>query len=419
VNANVSEALPLSEALRPSRSAGGVAHRPRGETDPARFVSEYLAECRELVLDEIRSFIPAESRYRSVLYELMLDYPLRDAKALRPALCIATCRAFGGSLEGVLKSAAVLEFYHNAFLIHDDVEDGSEKRRDGVTLHRAYGVPIAVNVGDAMLALALEPLLDNMRLLGMGKALRILQLVARMARESAEGQALELSWIRERRWDLEDSDYLRMVYKKTAWYTFITPTVIGAMVAGTSLEVQARLRRFATCLGLAFQIQDDVLNLSANEQAYGKEILGDLWEGKHTLALMHMMRSATEIERGRAVEALARPRPPSEVTRREERTHLALVEELFAEGELTERARARLSAAASNEPGSGYKTDEDVQFLFEAICRYGSLEYARSVAARRARRAERALSRLCEDLPRSVHADFLHAVTDFVVERNR
>jgi geranylgeranyl diphosphate synthase type II len=88
----------------------------------------------------------------------MLDYPLREAKALRPAMCIATCRALGGSTEGVLQSATVLELYHNAFLIHDDVEDESEKRRDGTTLHRAHGVPVAINVGDGMLALALEPL---------------------------------------------------------------------------------------------------------------------------------------------------------------------------------------------------------------------------------------------------------------------
>ena len=90
-----------------------------------------------------------------------MEYPLREAKGLRPALCIATCRALGGSLEAVLPSAAVLELYHNAFLIHDDVEDGSERRRGMPTLHRDHGAPIAINVGDAMLGLALSPLLDN------------------------------------------------------------------------------------------------------------------------------------------------------------------------------------------------------------------------------------------------------------------
>ena len=97
-------------------------------------VARYLEECRELVLDEIRDIVPADTRESGQLYELMLDYPLRAAKALRPALCVATCRALGGQLQSVLRSAAVLELYHNAFLIHDDVEDNSEMRRRGVSL---------------------------------------------------------------------------------------------------------------------------------------------------------------------------------------------------------------------------------------------------------------------------------------------
>src|SRR5262245_12205515 len=119
-------------------------------------LDSYLAEARELVMAEICSGLPRDERLKSVLYDPMLDYPLRAAKGLRPALCIATCRMLGGPLEGVLRSAAVLELFHNAFLIHDDIEDGSEMRRRGPTLHRKLGTPIAVNVGDAMLALALE-----------------------------------------------------------------------------------------------------------------------------------------------------------------------------------------------------------------------------------------------------------------------
>ena len=147
--------------------------------DPSEFEG-YLAECRNLTLAAIREIVPRDARSRSSLYDLILDYPLRQAKALRPALCIATCCALGGRLECVLRSAAVLELYHNAFLIHDDVEDGSEQRREAPTLHCKHGIPIAVNVGDAMLALTLQPLLDNMATVGLGKALRILQVIARI-----------------------------------------------------------------------------------------------------------------------------------------------------------------------------------------------------------------------------------------------
>ena len=275
-------------------------------------LGKYLAECRAMVIDEIREMVPKDSRASRVLYDLMLDYPLRDAKGLRPALCVAACRALGGPLEGALPSAAVLELYHNAFLIHDDVEDRSEKRRDALTLQRLHGVPIAVNVGDAMLAMALQPLLDNMHKLDMGRALRILETVSVMARESAEGQAIGLDWVRRARWGLTGDDHLALVDQKTGWYSFIAPVRTGATVAGAPAEHIKALEEFTGALGAAFQIQDDVLNLLARESDYGKEIAGDLWEGKHTLILLHALRSMDAGERARALEILDRPRPDTD-----------------------------------------------------------------------------------------------------------
>ena len=93
------------------------------------------------------------------------------------------------------------------------MEDGSEKRRNEATLNRQHGAPIAINVGDGMLALTMEPLLQNTRLIGLGRTLRILTMVARMARESAEGQAVELRWIRDGQYTPSDRAYLRMVLK--------------------------------------------------------------------------------------------------------------------------------------------------------------------------------------------------------------
>ena len=336
-------------------------------------IGAYMADCRGLALDEIRRIMPPDHAHSGGLYCLMLDYPLRPAKALRPALCIAACRALGGHLEAVLPSAAVLELYHNAFLIHDDVEDGSEKRRREDTLHRIHGVPVAVNVGDGMLALTMQPLLDNMELIGLGRALRILEVVARMARESAEGQMMELDWIRASDWTPSDRDYVRMVYKKSAWYTFLTPLLVGAIAGGADRFFQQRLVRFATLLGVAFQIQDDVLNLVAEESDYGKEIDGDLWEGKHTLILIHAMRGAMPAERNRALECLRRPRAE--------------------------------------------KTEEGVRFLRELIDRSGSIAYAWSTAALRAQHAATQIDGIVKDLAPSVHRDFLRGVADFVVGR--
>jgi geranylgeranyl diphosphate synthase type II len=265
----------------------------------------YLDEVRALVLEEIERILPSGSRYDDVLYDHMRTYALRPSKCLRPALAVASCRALGGNLAGVLPTAAVLELYHNAFLIHDDVEDGSLSRRGDPTLHLEQGIPIAINVGDAMLSICLTPLLQNMRVIGMAKALRILQAVSKMTEESAEGQALELAWVREGAWDLSDRAYVRLVHKKTSWYTFLTPLVVGGIVAGAGPEATWRLKRFGTLLGPAFQIQDDVLNLVGTPDEMGKEVAGDLYEGKHTLILAHMMRSASPQERSRA-DALLR-----------------------------------------------------------------------------------------------------------------
>jgi geranylgeranyl diphosphate synthase type II len=399
---------------------------PHAHPEPlprAELLTSYLRECRELVLGEIGDIVPKAGRYRRILYDLMLAYPLRNAKALRPALCIATCRALGGRLEAVLRSAAVLELYHNAFLIHDDVEDGSEKRRDLPTLHREYGVPIAVNVGDAMLALALEPLLDNMRLLGLGRALRILQIVARMARESAEGQAIELDWIRHRRWQVSDADYMRMVYKKTSWYTFVAPVLVGGIVAQARPAQLRVLRSFASLLGIAFQIQDDVLNLESEGTGYGKERDGDLWEGKRTLILLHAMRVASPVERARARRILAKMRPE-----REDHEGMPdapalhrMLRALEAEGALTGAGRAtieRVLLGTEGRPRDGVKTEADVAFLRQLVERYDSLAYARRHAERWARRARLVLDRTTDWLLPSVHRDFLESLVDFVIRRD-
>lgn len=372
-------------------------------------LAPYLADCRRLAIDEIRRLIPQADPCGPVLYDLMLDYPLRGAKGLRPALCLAVCRALGGGLEAAAPTAAVLELYHNAFLIHDDVEDGSELRRDRPTLHREHGVPIAVNVGDGMLALALEPLLDNTRLLGVGKALRILQVIVRMARETAEGQAIELDWVRHARWDVTDDEYRIMVIKKTAWYSFIAPVTLGAIIAGASEAQIGLLQDFARDLGIAFQIRDDVLNLV--EAHHGKEVGGDLWEGKHTLILLHALRSLAAAERTEAMAILARPRP------RGERAALAaLVRELAAAGELTPHVRARLELALATEHPA--RSEADVERLTSWIEQAGSIAYASALGRDHAHRAAAALDQADGWLARSVHRDLLHTLVAYTIERN-
>jgi geranylgeranyl diphosphate synthase type II len=380
------------------------------QPDPHRLPA-YLADARARTIEELRRIVPADTERTGGLYALMLDYPLREAKGLRPALAIATCRALGGRLDQVLPTAAVLELFHNAFLVHDDIEDGSELRRGGPTLHRAHGVPIAINTGDGMLALALQPLLENMQGIGLSRAIRVLEVVARMARESAEGQALELAWIRDGRWDLGDRDYLRMVWKKTAWYSFIAPVTVGALCAGADATRVRRLQHAAGLLGLAFQIQDDVLNLQEDTGGYGKEAAGDLWEGKRTLILLHALRRAMPAERIRATALLDRPRPgqvPVAVAAR--------LDALVAAGELSEAGAAALRADLGGGDGQE-KTDADVAWLLDLVRRTDALAHAREDAVLRARKAGRLLGAL--GLPDSVHRAVVEDLVAYVTGRSR
>ena len=250
------------------------------------------------------------------LYSLVADYPRRGGRMLRPSLCIATARVFGASLADAVRSAVALELLHNAFLVHDDVEDDSDERRGRPALHALVGVPIAVNVGDALTLLGLRALIDNRGTLGPGLALRILDEAEHMARESVEGQAVELGWRRDNAVNLSEADYLGMVLKKTCWYTTICPSRLGVLIGTRADAGLDRFIRFGFFLGAAFQIQDDRLNLAGDPERYGKELDGDIWEGKRTLMLIHLLHSATAKERARLSEFLAQPRKeraPSDV----------------------------------------------------------------------------------------------------------
>lgn len=310
---------------------------------------------------------------RRHLYDLVADYPQRGGRMLRPSLCIATACAFGAEPEQAVGSGVALELLHNAFLVHDDVEDASDERRGRPTLHALHGVPVAVNVGDALTLLGLEALLDNRRVLGSRLALRVLEEAQRMATETVEGQAIELGWREDNSLHLEQADYLEMILKKTCWYTTIFPLRAGALVGSRGEVDPDRFLRFGFFLGAAFQIQDDLLNLVGDETRYGKEILGDLWEAKRTLMLIHLIQSARGDERERLADVLGRPRQR--------------------------------------------RTAEDVHWLHRRLREHGSLEYARSVAHGLAGAALHEFSALFEGVPDSRDRRFVEALCSWVLER--
>jgi geranylgeranyl diphosphate synthase type II len=377
-------------------------------------LDDYLASCKDACDGEIKRLYGPSEQKSNTLYDLILDYPLRGGKALRPALSIAMCLGLGGHLEAILPTAATLELYHNAFLIHDDIEDESWWRRGTPTLHIDHGVPHAVNVGDAMLSLSLQPLLDNVERVGLGAALRILRAVAKMTRLTVDGQAMELEWVRSNTWRLDDDDYLAMVELKTSWYSFITPLQAGAIAAGANAERLAPLESLGRHLGAAFQITDDLLNLRADPEEYGKEIGGDLWEGKRTLMLLHTLRCAEPNDRERALQILAKRRPGADG----EFGLTELLDRLTARGQLSQTGRDEIAARLQGHYPSELKTLNDIRWLYELMHRVGSFKHARDVAAGHARQAATALGDL-DWLPHSRHRDALANLVDYVHGRTR
>jgi geranylgeranyl diphosphate synthase type II len=269
-------------------------------------VASTLEEYGALVRKALQKYLPAREP-RKYLYDLAADYPNRGGKMMRPSICIATARAFGGRLEDALASAVAFELLHNAILIHDDVQDESDERRCRPTMHVLHGVPLAINVGDSLMLLSLKPLLENHSTLGADLSVRILEELQQVASDSAEGQAMELGWRHDNAVDVTPADYLDMVLKKTCGMAAIYPTRVGALIGTRGRIDLNRFVRFGFFLGAAFQIQDDILNLFADDR-YGKERNGDIWEGKRTLMMIHLLQNCTLCERERITDILHRSR---------------------------------------------------------------------------------------------------------------
>src|SRR5215469_1260030 len=260
-----------------------------------RLVKEALEEYGAITRAAMQRYLPGREP-RVYLYDLLSDYPRRGGKMMRSSLCIATARAFGASIDDALCSAVSIELLHNALLIHDDIEDESDQRRGQPTLHALHGVPLAINAGDTLTLLSLRPLIENAGFLGAELSLRILEETETMARESAEGQALELGWRRDNITGIDVSDYLLMVLKKTCWLATIYPLRVGGLIGTGGVIDPECFIRFGFFLGATFQIQDDLLNLTG-DRAYGKEKDGDLWEGKRTLMLIRLLQESSAGER--------------------------------------------------------------------------------------------------------------------------
>ncbi|MEM4417234.1 MAG: polyprenyl synthetase family protein [Nitrososphaerota archaeon] len=225
----------------------------------------------------------------------------RGGKRWRPALTILTYEALGGTSKDILEFAAIPEIIHNATLIVDDVEDGSLMRRGAPCIHRIYGVDIAVNAGNALYYIPVHVLLRKLDPQTAAK-LSILD-VEHMVRLSL-GQTMEIVWHRGLVDDVSVEQYLQMCALKTGSMSRLA-VELACIAAGCGDEVRRELGEFGESIGVAFQIQDDLLNLFGEERKYGKEVGGDITEGKKTILTVYAMRHLQPEDAARLKEILA------------------------------------------------------------------------------------------------------------------
>ncbi len=210
--------------------------------------------------------------------------PAARGKRIRPLLVLLSTSAAGGDWKSALPAAAGVELLHNFSLIHDDIEDNSPTRRSRPTLWSRWGIPQAINTGDAMFALANLSVTKLERMVSPKVTLQAARLLLETCLALTQGQYLDISY--ELRRDLSLEDYWPMVTGKTA-ALLAACTEMGALISETPEDIRQAYRQFGKSLGLAFQAQDDLLGIWGDAELTGKSAASDLVSGKKSLPVLY------------------------------------------------------------------------------------------------------------------------------------
>lgn len=236
------------------------------------------------LVDKFLAGFVKESVPRS-LYEPLKYVLAGGGKRIRPVLLMLSCGAVGGDPRKALQAGAALEILHNFTLVHDDIMDHAGSRRGRKTVHTKWDTNVAILVGDGLLALAYRALL----LTKSPHIQEIAKVFTEGVVEVCEGQSYDKEY--ETRPSVTVSDYVLMIDKKTAKMVSVAAEIGGLIGNGTRTEIRA-LQKYGYHVGLAFQIQDDLLDIMGDEKELGKKVGGDLLEGKKTFLLLEARRAA-------------------------------------------------------------------------------------------------------------------------------
>ena len=293
-------------------AAAAVAAGTPSEASPGARFAAYLGRVRPQIEDYLTRTAPAcepgtadatRADLDRYLYAPFARFSASGGKRTRPALCLLGCEAVGGDPALALSTAAAIENFQSAALIHDDIADKSELRRGEPCTYITEGTGVAINIGDLGLSVVLGGVLRD-EALPAATRLAVMERLFQMEERTIEGQALDLGWVRDGRWDVSVDDYLYMASHKTAYYSAAIPLAAGAIVGGGTEKQVAALDAFGMAAGLAFQLQDDLLNLVGDAAAQGKDFRSDITEGKRTMLVVWALEHFEGAEKDELVEIL-------------------------------------------------------------------------------------------------------------------
>ena len=325
-------------------------------SDVKEVLGSYSTDITKTIEEELAIITPDN------LAEASVYLTRAGGKMLRPSLTLIVSEAVGGNKENALRSAAAIELIHTFSLIHDDIMDDDDMRRGMASVHKVWGEDVAILAGDTLFSKAFEIIIGTQNT-SPEQNNKALATVADACVKICEGQALDMGF--EDRFDVTQDEYMEMIFKKTG-ALIAAATKTGAIMGGASDEVIDAMYEYGKLIGLAFQIQDDYLDIASDEETLGKPIGSDIAKGKMTIIAINGLENCEN--------------------------HDELLDLLKDDN----------------------NSKEDIDRAIEILNDCGAIEYARNLALDYVNNAKEVL----EILPDSSFKQVLADIADFVLERH-
>jgi len=243
--------------------------------------SEILSQRLELIDAALEKVLPDGSKPKE-LYDAAKHLIRAGGKKYRPAMALLACEYVGGNIKDAIPTAIAIELLHTASLIHDDIVDGDSIRRGVRTVHSIWGKEVATVAGDLLIGKAVE-------IMASGTPPKVIAMIAQASAEMCEGETLDIKYHGNLQ-TVTEEQYLEMVRKKSA--SLIRVAVeSGAIIGGGSKEAVSALSKYGEMIGIAFQLRDDILNLTSTEKKLGKQVKTDVLTRRPNLVLIHALHT--------------------------------------------------------------------------------------------------------------------------------